>query len=68
MQTIRVIECKQISSNLKKDKITYKLFSYKSYIYNHSPMSKQISDVKLLELHWNTWNQLSVCKQMINTK
>ena len=27
--------CKEISSNSYKNKITYKLFAYKSYIYNH---------------------------------
>ena len=29
---------------------------------------KQMTDVKLLLLHSNTWNQLTVCKQMIYSK
>ena len=29
---------------------------------------KQITDVKLLLLHSDTWNLLAMCKQMINSK
>ena len=29
---------------------------------------KQMSDIKLLLLHSKTWNQLTVRKQMINSK
>ena len=32
-ETIALILCKQISSNLFKNEITYKLFTYKSYGY-----------------------------------
>ena len=31
---------KQISSKTFKNKITYKLFPYKSYLYNHLTMCK----------------------------
>ena len=29
---------------------------------------KQMTDVKLLLLHRDTWNNVTVCKQMINSK
>ena len=37
--------CKQISSNSFKNEITYKLFTYKSYMYIHSNVCKKMSDV-----------------------
>ena len=36
------------------------------YIYLN--VCKQMTDIKLLLLHRNTWNNLTVCKQMINSK
>ena len=53
---------KQISINSFKNEITYKLFPYKSYMYIHLKMYKQMTDVKLLLLRGNTWNHLSLCK------
>ena len=37
----------QISSNSFENKITYKLFIYKSYMSNHLTVSKQMIDIKL---------------------
>ena len=34
----------------------------------HLNAYKQMTDVKLLVLHSNTWNHLAVCKQMVNSK
>ena len=45
--------CKQISSNSSKNEITYKLFTYKSYMCNHLNVCKQMTDVKLLLLYSN---------------
>ena len=42
--------CKQINSNSFKNVITCKLFTYKSYMYIHLNVCKQITDVKLLLL------------------
>ena len=47
MQKIRIIVCKQINSNSCKNKISYKLFTYKSYMYNHLTVCKLMTDVKL---------------------
>ena len=33
VETITILECKQISSNLFKNEITLKLSTYKSYVY-----------------------------------
>ena len=60
--------CKQISSNSFKNEITYKLFPYKSYMYIHLNVSKQMTDVKLLLFQSNSWNYLTVWKEMINSK
>ena len=35
-------------------------------MYNHFIACKDMTDVKLLVLDSNTWNNLTVCKQMIN--
>ena len=35
-------------------------------MYIHLNACKQITDVKFLLLHRNTWNHFTVCKQMIN--
>ena len=40
-----------------------KLFTYKIIYVN---VCKQMADVKLLLLHKNTWNHLTLWKQMIN--
>ena len=37
------------------------------YMYDHLNVCKQMTDVKLLLLHSNTWNHSSVCKQMNNS-
>ena len=57
-----------MSSNSFKNEITYKLFTHKSCMYINLNECKQMTDVKLLLLHSNSWNLLSVCKQMINSK
>ena len=49
---------------LSKNRITDKLFTYKSYMYNHLIVSKRMTDVELLMLYSNTWNYLNVFKQM----
>ena len=36
------IVCKQMIYNSFKNKIAYKLFTYKSYIYNHLTVDKQM--------------------------
>ena len=43
----------------------YKLFTYKSFMYIHLNVCKQITDVKLLLLHSNTWHHFIVYKQII---
>ena len=60
--------CKEITSYSFKNEFTNKLFPYKSYMYIYLNVFKQITDVKLLLLHSNTWNHLPFCKQMINSK
>ena len=37
-------------------------------MYIHLTVRKQMTDFKLLLLHWNTWNHLTVFKQMIDRK
>ena len=59
--------CRQISSDSFKNEITYQLFIYKSYMYVYLNVFKQMTDVELLLLHSNTWNYLTVCKQIINS-
>ena len=59
---------KQISSSSFKNEIIDKLFTYKSCMYIHSNECKQMTNVKLLQLHSNTWNYLNVYQQMINSK
>ena len=44
--------CKTICSF--KNKVTYILFTEKSYMYNHLTICKQMTDVKLLLLDSNT--------------
>ena len=60
--------CKQNSSDSFKNEINYKLFPYKLYMYIRLNVYKQMTDVKLLFLHSNTWNHLTLCKQMINNR
>ena len=60
--------CKQISCNSFKNKITYKFFSYKSYMYIHLDVWKQMTDAKLLLLHSNTWNHLTLYIQTVHSK
>ena len=44
---IALLVCEYINSNFSKSKITYKLFAYKFYTYDHSTVCKQMTDVKL---------------------
>ena len=60
-----MIEYKEISSNSFKNEITNKLFTYKSYMYIHLNVCKQMTDVKLLLLYSRTWNHLTVCKKEV---
>ena len=46
--------CKQVSYNSFKNEITYKLFTYKSYMYIYLNVCKQMTDIKLLLLYNNT--------------
>ena len=55
--------CKEISSNVFENEMTNKLFTFKSYLYIHLNVYKQITDVKLLLLYSNTWNHLTECKK-----
>ena len=57
-----------MSSNSFKNEITYKLLTHKLCMYIHLNDSKQMTDVKLLLLHSNTWNHLTVSMQMIYCK
>ena len=57
--------CKKINSNSFRNEITNEL---NSYMYIYLAACKQMTDVKLLLLHSNTWNHLTVYKQMINSK
>ena len=54
---------KQISYNAVINEIINKLISY---IYLN--MYKHMTDVKFLLLHINTWNNLTVSKEMIDSK
>ena len=40
VETIAILVCKQIRSNSFKNEITYKLFTYKSYMYMHLNVCK----------------------------
>ena len=55
---------KEISRNTFKNKITYNIFSYKSYMYDHLIACKHMTDAKLLVFHSTTRNHLTVYKQM----
>ena len=57
--------CKQISSNLSKIEIIYKLFTYKQYVYTYIWMSAN----KWLMLNWYYYIAIlqTLCKQMINS-
>ena len=44
------------------------IYSFKSHVYIHLNVCKQMTDVKLWLLHGNTWNHLTVCKQMTDVK
>ena len=60
--------CKQISCNSYKNKNYVQTIRLKTYMYIHLSLCEQMTDFKLLLLPSNTWNQLTVCKQMINSK
>ena len=42
VKTITIPVCKEITSNLSKNKITYKLLTYKSSMYDHLTVCKQM--------------------------
>ena len=65
VETIAILVCQKFSPNSFKNGITYKLFTYKSYMYIQLNVCKQMI-VTLLLLHRNTWNYLTVWKKMIN--
>ena len=50
-----------MSSKSLKNEITNKLIGHIVYIYFN--VNKQITEVKLLQVHCNTWNQLNVSKK-----
>ena len=56
IESIAIQLCKRISSNLFKIEITYKLFPWKSCMHIHLNVCQQMTGVKLLLLHSNTWN------------
>ena len=58
--------CQNISSKSFQNEITDKLFPYKSYMYIHLNLCKQMTDVRILPFHSNTWNQLTLSKKTIN--
>ena len=58
--------CKQISFKSFQNEIAKKNYSLMNYVYINLNVCQQMMDVKLL--HSNTWNHLTVCKQMINIK
>ena len=60
VETKTIPVCKQISYNSFKNQITYKLVTYKSFMYTYLNVCKQMTDVKLFLLHSNTWNHLTV--------
>ena len=68
VEIIAIHAWKQNSSNSFKNKITFNLFTYKSYMFIHLNVCKQIIYVKLSLLHTNTWRHLTMCKQMIDSK
>ena len=51
----------KLAWNHFKNKIIYKLFTYKLCMYNNFTVCKQMTDVKLFVLHCNTWNQVDMC-------
>ena len=54
VQTMKILVSKKINSNSFKNKITNKLFTYKSYMCNYLTVCKHMTDVKLLALHSDT--------------
>ena len=62
VETIVIRVCKQISLNHLKEEIIYELFTYKTYMYIHLNVCKQMTDIKLFLLHRNIWNYLIVWK------
>ena len=67
VEKIEILVCKHISSNTFKKNI-HKLFTYKSYVYFHLNVCKQMTVATLLLLHCNTWNYLTLYKQPISCK
>ena len=56
---------KQISSHLKMKSLSN--YSQTNHIYIHLNVYKQRTDGKLLLLHSNTWNYLTVCKKKMSS-
>ena len=57
-----MLVCQQMSYNSFKKWNYQKLFIYKSYMYIHLNVGKQMTDVQLLLLHSNTRNHLIAWK------
>ena len=67
LETITILVWRQISPNLSKNE-TAKIYSLTNHMYIHLNLYKEMTDVKLLLLRSNTWNILTLCKQMIDSK
>ena len=62
VETITILVSKQSSSNSFKSG-SYRKINIIDIMYNYLNVCKQMTDVKLLLLHCNTWNHLTVGKQ-----
>ena len=67
LETIAIVKCKLMSCDSFKKKITYKVFTYKSYMYIHLNVSKQMTDVKLLK-HLTLWKQIVNSNRIIRVR
>ena len=63
VETIAIPMCKPFGLNSFKKEITYKIFTYKLCMHIFFDVYKQMTYVKLLLLHGNTWNHLTVPKK-----
>ena len=61
VETIAILVCKQIISHSYKMK-TLTNYSLTNHMYIHWKVCKQTTNVKLLQLHSNTWNCSTVLK------
>ena len=61
--------CKQTNTGLFKNNVANYLLVFQSYVFNiNVNKCEQANDYELFVLHRNTWNFLSVCKQMIRIR